>query len=186
MSVRRVVPADAEFINAHWRDVTDEDLIRLGELGRPDPIANIEFINWFCNTPNAPILAAEDLRIWCADGVAIGYSTLKDFTEKGTVQIHLHLTRPYWRMGFGSVLFCMSALEFIFAFKLERLYCQPKSDNAMPNGMLSKIGFKAVGAVECQRSNGSSILQTRYLIDIETAKCFLNATNAPGTTTIAR
>lgn len=165
LRIRKPVPSDAHFINAYWADMTEEDLFRLGELQWPDPEENIAFLNWFCSNPIDPRSTAEDLRIWCVDDKTVGYSTLKEIGFGREAQIHLHLSRPYWGKGIGSILFCLSAQDFFDNYELQNLYCQPRSENPMPNKMFEKVGFERIGAVDFVRSDGSVVKQNRYEID---------------------
>lgn len=175
LRIRRTVPNDALFINAYWKDATADDLDRLGELGRPDPDENIKFINWFCSVSIDPKTADEDIRMWCMDGNAVGYSTLKAIRFGIDAQIHLHLARPFWRKGIGSVLFSLSAEDFLKSYKLQNLYCQPRSEKPMPNGMLKKISFDLKETIDFRRPNGSIIKQNRYRIDQVTLDRFLKS-----------
>lgn len=177
VSIRKVGPTDADFINQLWAGVTDEDLDRLGELKRPDPHKNTSFLNWFCSRPHNPKNTIEDIRIWCLNEEPIGYSTLKEIQYGVEGQIHLHMTRPHWRRGLGSMFFCLSARDFIEAYQLKHLFCQPKADNPLPNGMLTKVGFKMIGPIDFQRSDGAIIRQNRYLIDNGTIDRFLKEAN---------
>lgn len=145
LKIRKPLPDDAHFINEYWKDATESDLVRMGELQRPDPKGTVDFINWFCSTALDPTTAAEDIRLWCVDGCAAGYSTLKAIRYGTDAQIHLHLGRSYWRKGTGAVFFCLSARDFLNSYKLRDLYCQPKSENPMANGMLKKVGFELLG-----------------------------------------
>jgi len=104
----------------------------------------------------------------------MGYSTLKAIRFGVEAQTHLHMWERELRgRGLGRVLFCLSALQFIERFELKSLYCQPKSDNPYPNGMLRKIGFPQVGVMDYQRADGSVIAQNRYLIDPKIAEEYL-------------
>jgi hypothetical protein len=45
VSVRDIEISDSEFINKYWSDTTEEDLLRMGELARPDQKGNADFIS---------------------------------------------------------------------------------------------------------------------------------------------
>ena len=82
---------------------------------------------------------------WCAEGKAIGHSSLKDIMAGTFGIIHLHM----WRAdlpgkGYRPRLFCLSALDFYRRFNLKRIICEPKADNPIANRMLKKIGFPLV------------------------------------------
>jgi len=164
--MRTIRAEDAVWMNRYWEQNSQEDLERLGELARPDPQANLEFLQEFCASPLDPKTATEDIRVWCLDGTAVGYSTLKNIVFGETAQIHLHsLLGPHRRLGYGSILFCLSALSFIDAFQLPNLYCQPKRENPMPNGMLRKVGFPELDPIEYRRQDGFVIVQSRFRVE---------------------
>ena len=174
LSIRSVTVSDAELINQYWSACSEEDLERMGELGWPDPDENLAFLRNFCSGSPDPEEEGEDIRVWCVDDVPIGYSTLKEFKFGGEGQVHLHIwDRGCRGKGYGSVLFCLTALDFIKKFQLRSLFCQPKRDNAMPNGMLRKMGFLELEPVEYLRRDGSSITQSRFHIEASKASEFL-------------
>lgn len=163
LSVRKIASPDIRFLLTYWRDASEEDLQRMGEFKRPDEKANLEFLNWFCESHPNIDEAKEDILIWEFDSKPIGYSTLKDVRVGNDAQIHLHMWEVKLRgKGLGSILFCLSASYFIKKFQLRKLYCQPKFDNPMPNQMLKKIGFNLVELVDELRTDGSTIKQLRY------------------------
>jgi RimJ/RimL family protein N-acetyltransferase len=82
---------------------------------------------------------------WCVDGKTIGHSSLKDIVPGDFGSMHLHMWRADLRgKGYGSRLFCLSALDFYERFSLKRIICEPKADNPMANRMLKKIGFPLI------------------------------------------
>jgi hypothetical protein len=166
VTIRAIRVSDADRMNRYWREATDEDLARMGEIGRPDPEANTAFLTELCGSPQDPRVATEGIRIWCVEEEPIGYSTLKSIAFGDNAQIHLHLWAGHHRRkGYGAVLFCLSALSFIEEFRLKALYCQPKRDNPMPNGLLRKVGFAELAPVEYRQRDGSVILQSRFHIE---------------------
>lgn len=176
LSIRKIIPSDAHLINAYWAQNTDADLERMGELTRPDPAENIAFIEHFCTTPFDPRTAEEDLRIWCVGDKAIGYSTLKEIRFGCDARMHLHS----WdlaerRKGYGAVLFCLSALAFYESFQLQAIYCEPKADNPMPNGLLRKVGMPCVGSSTYIRVDGSQSVASRYYIQHKIAQAYCTA-----------
>lgn len=175
LSIRDIVPEDAHHLNRYWANNTQEDLMRLGEIGRPDPQKNIEFIEQFCRTRTPPERSEEGILIWMMGEVPIGYSTLKEIRYGNDAQIHLHMwDRSQRGKGIGAVLHCLSALRFIKDFHLKSLYCQPKFDNPMPNGMLRKIGFPLLGQVDWKHpGNGSVVRQNKYLISLDIINKYL-------------
>jgi RimJ/RimL family protein N-acetyltransferase len=174
LRVRDIAREDIAALLAYWREASEADLARLGELARPDEKRNAEFLEWFCAKRPSLEEAGEDILIWEKDALAIGYCTLKDAKAGETGQIHLHMWERESRgKGLGAILFCLSAVEFRKRHRLTSLFCQPKADNPMPNRMLRRVGFPELGEVTLTRADGSSFTQSRYEIDETTALLFL-------------
>ena len=177
LRIRELPPDDAQFINNYWAETTQEDLDRLGEVKRPDPKGNIEFINEYCAKRLPPTKSDEEIVIWMLEEKPIGYCTLKQIEYGNEAQTHIHLWERKLRgKGLGSVLFCLSARKYIADFQLKNLYCQPKHDNPMPNGMLRRVGFECLGTVDWTHPvNGSIVRQNRYRISLEVIEKFLSS-----------
>jgi RimJ/RimL family protein N-acetyltransferase len=57
--------------------------------------------------------------------------------------VHLHLwNAPIRRAGLGTELLRRSIRMFFRRFDLNSLYCEPYAENAAPNRVLSKAGFR--------------------------------------------
>lgn len=177
LAIRELQPNDAYLINKYWEETTDEDLARMGEVRRPDPKGTIEFINEYCAKRLPPSRSEEEIVIWMCENNPIGYCTLKQIKYGDEAQIHIHMWERTLRgKGLGSILFCLSAKKYIGDFQLKNLYCQPKHDNAMPNGMLKRVGFEFLGTVDWTHPrNGSVIRQNRYQISPTLIETFLNS-----------
>lgn len=178
LHIRPIRSEDAASLNRYWESNTADDLERMGELNRPDLKMTQAFIEAFCASPLDPRTTEEDIRIWCVDESPIGYSTLKSIRFGDEAQIHLHVwDKTQRRKGFSSFLFCQTALAFIEAFELKRLYCQPHVGNPMPHGMLRKIGFPELPRVRFDRADGSSIWQSRFHIKPGVAEDYIEHAN---------
>jgi hypothetical protein len=177
IGIREVKAEDARWINRYWAESTDADLKRLGETQRPDPQENIEFLEHFCSNRLSPREAQEAILVWTLDGTSIGYQSLKEIRFGKDAQTHLHLAVESLRgKGLGAPLFCLSALKFIKDFELKELYCQPKFDNPMPNGMLRRVGFPFLGTVDYTYADtGAVVKQNRYQIRKDIAEKFLGS-----------
>lgn len=82
---------------------------------------------------------------WVYEGVAIGHSSINKIQVGEEAFIHLHIwVRPQRRGGLGARFFEMSAVRFAEDFSLKRLYCEPYAQNAGPNHVLVKSGFRFV------------------------------------------
>jgi RimJ/RimL family protein N-acetyltransferase len=114
---------------------------------------------------------------WCVDGKAVGHSSLKDIVPGDFGSMHLHMWRADLRgKGYGSRLFCLSALDFYERFSLRRIICEPKADNPMANRMLQKIGFPLILTHVAASSEISIVCElNRYDILREVAERYLRA-----------
>ncbi len=177
LSIRKITVTDIPYILAYWREASNEDLIRMGELKRPDEHENQKFLKWFCETNHTLEEAGEDIVIWEIDGKAVGYSTLKQFKIPEYGQIHLHMWEKDIRgKGYGAVLFCLSILNFRKKYRIRELYCMPKSDNPMPNQMLTRIGFPITDSKNCtdrEYSEGVFVKHTKYALTDEVTRKYL-------------
>lgn len=143
LSVRPLGRQDVDGFVAYLTGLTEKDCARMGiEIARiPSPArlrADVEAI-LASPAPRTFILA------WCIDGKVIGHSSLKDIMPGEFGTMHLHMWRTDLRgHGHGARLFCFSAIDFYERFKLKRIICEPKADNATPNRMLQRVGFPLV------------------------------------------
>ena len=144
-SIRPLATDDLDGFIAYFTRPSEADAERMGlDVNRVPSAAQLR------SDLNAMICAPPDrlssfVLAWCIDGKAIGHSSLKDIVPGDFGRIHLHMWRADLRgKGYGSRLFCLSALDFYQRFSLKRIICEPKADNPMANCMLKKIGFPLV------------------------------------------
>lgn len=143
LSVRPLGREDMDGFVAYFAGLNEEDCARMGiesaRIPSPEKLrVDVEAIT-ASTAPTSFILA------WCVDGKTIGHSSLKDIAPGEFGTMHLHMWRTDLRgHGYGSRLFCLSAVDFYDRFHLKRIICEPKADNATPNRMLKKIGFPLV------------------------------------------
>ena len=80
---------------------------------------------------------------WIHQGVPVGHSSISKIRLGEEAFIHLHLWVGGLRQaGLGTQCFRASAAEFMRAFRLRRLYCEPYAENPGPNRVLLKAGFR--------------------------------------------
>ena len=177
LSIRKITTTDIPYILSYWGDTSTEDLIRMGELKRPDEQENQKFLKWFCENNHTLEEAGEDIVIWQVDGKVVGYATLKQFKIPEYGQLHLHIWAKDMRgKGYGAVFFCLSVLNFRKKYGICELYCMPKADNPMPNQMLTRIGFSVTESKNCpdrEYSEGLFVKHTKYHLTDEVACKYL-------------
>lgn len=82
---------------------------------------------------------------WIHEGVPVGHSSISKIRVGEEAYIHLHLwVRGLRQAGLGTQYFSASAAEFMRAFRLRRLYCEPYAENPGPNRVLLKAGFRFI------------------------------------------
>jgi len=82
---------------------------------------------------------------WIHQGVPVGHSSLSKIRLGEEAFIHLHLWVGGLRQaGLGTQYFSAAAAEFVRAFRLRRLYCEPYAENPGPNRVLVKAGFRFI------------------------------------------
>lgn len=82
---------------------------------------------------------------WIYDGNPVGHASINKIKVGEEAFIHLHLwVKDLRKAGLGTQFFAASALEFMRAFRLKRLYCEPYAENPAPNSVVLKSGFRFV------------------------------------------
>ncbi|MBI3724660.1 GNAT family N-acetyltransferase [bacterium] len=82
---------------------------------------------------------------WEYEGKIVGHSNINKIRYGEDAFIHLHIWHPELRRGgLGTLFFKRSANAFMKRFRLKRLLCEPRAENAAPNKVLSKLGFRFV------------------------------------------
>ena len=82
---------------------------------------------------------------WIYRGTPVGHSSVNRITIGEQAFIHLHLwAGGLRRQGIGTEFFRASAVEFMRALRLRRIYCEPYAANPAPNRVLLKCGFRFV------------------------------------------
>lgn len=99
----------------------------LPDLARPDGQKQTFYLGWDC------------------DEVRIGHCNVNQLRYGEHAYVHLHLwDAPSRRAGLGTELLRRSIRVFFQRFDLQSLYCEPYAENAAPNRVLTKAGFRFV------------------------------------------
>jgi RimJ/RimL family protein N-acetyltransferase len=171
LSVRPLIAQDLDDFIAYWMNLSQPEIQRMGvAIERvPSPAQMRTELEAAIAKGACPIL------VWCANGMAIGHSSLKDVRPGEFGSIHLHMWRSDFRgKGYGPRLFCLAAIEFYDRFSLKEIISEPKADNPMPNRMLQKIGFPLVLTRVGRSSELSTICDlNRYHIRRDIAERYL-------------
>jgi RimJ/RimL family protein N-acetyltransferase len=110
------LPARAEWLNRLWRD-----------FDSPDDKKETFYLGWL------------------KDGDLVGHSNINKIRFGEEAFIHLHLWKPELRRGgMGTAFFKLSTSIFRERFALKRILCEPYAQNAAPNRVLTKLGFRLV------------------------------------------
>jgi len=107
---------------------------------------------------------------WIYDGIPIGHSSINKIKFGDEAFIHLHLwVSELRRKGLGTQYFRASAAEFMRAFRLQRLFCEPFADNLGPNCVLRNSGFRFVktyrtvpGSINLEQDVNQYVLERTY------------------------
>ncbi|MCU0612115.1 MAG: GNAT family N-acetyltransferase [Candidatus Eisenbacteria bacterium] len=82
---------------------------------------------------------------WIYDGTPVGHASINRIKVGEEAFIHLHLwVKDLRKAGLGTQFFAASAVEFMRAFRLKRLFCEPYAENPAPNRVVLKAGFRFV------------------------------------------
>ena len=176
-SIRPLATEDLDGFIAYFTRPSKADAERMGlDVNRVPSAAQLRSdLNAMIGAP--PDRLSSFVLAWCIDGKAIGHSSLKDIVPGDFGRMHLHMWRADLRgKGYGSRLFCLSALDFYQRFSLKRIICEPKADNPMANRMLKKIGFPLVLTHVAASSEISVVCElNRYEILRDVAERYLHS-----------
>ncbi len=175
LTVRPLQLSDIPKIVKYWTSASLEDLERMGAdpAKIPSPSYFEQNLRQIYETQDGE--AKTYYLIWLVDGVAVGFSSLKNIVIGKTGEMHLHMWEASMRgKGHGAKLFCLSAVEFFQRFQLEKIKCEPRASNPFPNGMLRKTGFCLVGSRVAASSELSLVCElNHYDILRSTAESYL-------------
>jgi len=80
--------------------------------------------------------------VWLINGQPVGHSNINNISFGKSATMHLHLWNGNNRKkGLGVKFLNMSTPYYFEHFKLEKLVCEPRAENAAPNKALQKAGF---------------------------------------------
>jgi RimJ/RimL family protein N-acetyltransferase len=166
LSVRPLAAEDFDCFINYWLRLSDAEIERMGVAVDRVPSAT-QMRSDLEGTLTAQNNAVHSFVLaWCADGQAIGHSSLKDIVPGNSGSIHLHMWRADLRgKGHGAHLFCLAALDLYGRFKLKRMVCEPKADNPSPNRLLQRIGFPLI-STRIGRSSELSVICKLNTYDI--------------------
>ena len=87
--------------------------------------------------------------IWLINGKPSGHSNINNIYFGKTATMHLHLWKNDFRKnGLGYNFLKQTAPLYFKNLRLEKLICEPYSDNIAPNKVLKKAGFKFIKSYE--------------------------------------
>lgn len=83
--------------------------------------------------------------IWLVDDQPIGHSNINNIEFGHIARMHLHLWKNDKRKSGLGLAFLRLTIPYYFRnFRLEKLICEPYSENVAPNRVLDKLGFQLV------------------------------------------
>lgn len=143
--VRALQLSDIPNIVKYWLGASPEDLARMGADVSKLPTAEQFEIGLRSVVGQASQRANTSYLIWLINRIPIGFSSLKNIQFGESGEMHLHMWDTSFRgKGYGRTLFCLSALSFYKEFRLNKITCEPRASNQLPNRMFSKIGFPII------------------------------------------
>jgi len=87
--------------------------------------------------------------IWLLDDIPVGHSNADKIKFKESAKMHLHLWKTDKRKkGLGLEFLKLSVPYFFEKLEIEKLICEPYSENVAPNKTLIKYGFEFIRAYE--------------------------------------
>ena len=83
--------------------------------------------------------------IWLLDNQVVGHSNVNNIEFEKSATMHLHLWNNSKRKSGLGLEFLRLTIPYYFKnLKLEKLICEPSSNNIAPNKVLKNLGFELV------------------------------------------
>ena len=168
---------DIPYLLDYWYNNSEDNLTRMGvdkSLLGPRIKREQDLIDSF-HTPNN--LKDNFHIIWLINNEPVGHNSFDHILINEISHMHLHMWSQKWRgKGYGAILFCQAVMMFYSLFHPKIILSEPCSENAMPNKMFEKIGFKKWKSYLAKSSEISILSElTNFIIDQEIALKYLKA-----------
>ena len=145
LTVRELKQADVSLIVDYWLE-SDASFMKsmgvdLDKLPQRQPFS--EMLKKQIELPNESKNAFA--LLWEINGKAIGHSNLNPIKYGKEATMHLHIWYEELRNeGFGKRFIPLSLPYYFRLFQLEKLVCEPFSENDAPNRLLDSLGFQFI------------------------------------------
>ncbi len=149
LNVRELQLSDIEKIVDYFVKADTELLMRMGADKGKLPKRE-EWIKKLEIEYNTPFKEKEFYYIvWLIDSLPVGHSNINKINFGKDATMHLHLWKNEKRKkGLGLSFLKLTIPYFFKYFELEKLICEPYSENIAPNRVLEKLGFEFVRTYE--------------------------------------
>ncbi|WP_425075271.1 GNAT family N-acetyltransferase [Psychroserpens sp. S379A] len=149
IEVRALKPSDIESIVDYFHNSSIDFLKGMGADKSKLPSRT----NWIKNLQSEYKKTFETKGyyyvIWLLDGEAIGHSNINHIAFGESATMHLHLWQNSTRKSGMGLQFLKMTIPYYFEnFQLEKLICEPFSENIAPNKTLRKLGFEFIKTYE--------------------------------------
>ena len=145
LTIRELNHKDIDLIIMYWHGLSDSELLKFGADKTKFP----KLKDW-----QQKLKAEIDKNInqkqfyyllWLLDDIPVGHSNIDKIKFGETAFMHLHLWKPNFRLKNLGFQFSQKTMPVYFKiFELEKLYCEPNSNNTAPNRLLEKLGFEFI------------------------------------------
>ncbi|GAA4277335.1 GNAT family N-acetyltransferase [Aquimarina mytili] len=149
VSVREMKKDDIESIIDYFVNADSEFLKSMGadKSKLPDRVEWIKKLNQEFKKPYTD--KEFYYIIWLLDDTPIGHSNINNIEFGNTATMHLHVWKNAKRKkGLGLELLKKTIPFYFKNFKLEKLICEPYSENIAPNKTLIRAGFEFIKKYE--------------------------------------
>ena len=145
LSVREIEPRDTEKIVDYFLSADSDFLKGMGADKSKLPIRE-EWIEKLESQREKPYKEKEFYYIiWLIDNLSIGHSNINKIEFEKNATMHLHLWENKKRKNGLGLDFLRLTIPYYFKnFGLEKLICEPYSENIAPNRVLEKLGFEFI------------------------------------------
>ena len=129
----------------YWHSLSNSELLKFGADKTKFPKSN----DWQQKLKDEIDKNAKQKQsyylLWLLDEIPVGHSNIDKIKFGESAFIHLHLWKSNFRQKNLGFQFLQKTIPLFFKnFELEKLYCEPNSDNIAPNRVLEKLGFEFI------------------------------------------
>jgi RimJ/RimL family protein N-acetyltransferase len=149
ITIEKLKYNQVDLIVEYWYSLSDSELLKFGA----DKTRFLKPKEWLQKLKDEISKPVEQNQfyyfLWHLDGIPVGHSNIDQIKYGDSAFMHLHLWKSKLRQKSLGFQFLQKTIPLYFkTFQLEKLFCEPNSENVAPNRVLEKLDFNFVGQFE--------------------------------------